>query len=87
MRRLAQALLLSLALSPAHAQLGDKVRDPLAGVSTSRPDHDTSYIATYRSNLVISLVCKWLDIDLAWNRTWAATSPTSPTAVGSTASA
>lgn len=61
------ALLLFVAtMIPVHAQLGDKVRSILVGDTLAPPDHDTAYIATYRSNLVISAVTKLqlVDVDI-----------------------
>ncbi|MBK9420035.1 MAG: DUF4421 family protein [Flavobacteriales bacterium] len=48
----------------AQAQLGDKMRAMLVGDTLAPPDHDTAYIATYRSNLVISAVGKLQLVDV-----------------------
>ncbi|MEO8589828.1 MAG: DUF4421 family protein [Flavobacteriales bacterium] len=52
--------------APVHAQLGERVRTMLNGDSAAAPDHDTTYITTYHSNLTISVVSKlqMVDIDL-----------------------
>ena len=63
MRRIL-VLLLSVFTLNAQAQLGDKVRSVLAGDTLAPPDHDTAYIATYRSNLVISAVAKLQLVDV-----------------------
>jgi hypothetical protein len=48
------------------AQLGDPLHRLLNGDSLAPPNYDTAYIATYRSRLVVSTVCKYrfADIDL-----------------------
>lgn len=48
------------------AQLGDRLHRLLNGDSLAPPNHDTAYIATYRSRLVISAVSRYqfTDIDL-----------------------
>ena len=63
MRRILVLLLSAFTLN-AQAQLGDKVRSALAGDTLAPPDHDTAYIATYRSNLVISAVAKLQLVDV-----------------------
>lgn len=37
-------------------------------VSSAPPDHDTTYIAAYKSDLVISVVSNWHDIDLDFDQ-------------------
>ncbi|HQV39873.1 MAG: DUF4421 family protein [Flavobacteriales bacterium] len=68
MRRITPVLLLALVIGPVHGQLGEKVRNTLVNVSTTLPDYDTTYVAAYRSNLVISVVSNWHDIDLSLER-------------------
>ncbi len=55
----------------ADAQLGESIRRMLNGDSLTQPNHDTAYIATYRSRLVISAVSKYqfadIDLDKAGN--------------------
>lgn len=68
MRRIVPILLFAFFISPVHAQLGEKARSLLVGVSTSSPDYDTTYIAAYRSNLVISLIAKAQYVDVSFDR-------------------
>lgn len=48
----------------AHAQFGDKVRRMLNGDPNAPPDHDTTYIASYRSNLTLSLLVRYQSVDV-----------------------
>ncbi len=68
MRRITLVLLIALVIGPVQAQLGEQVRTVLVNASSAPPDYDTTYIAAYRSNLVISVVTKWHDIDLSLDR-------------------
>lgn len=54
----------------AQAQAGGKLRQLLNGDSLAPPDHDTAYISTYRSNLVISAVSNYAmaDVDIEQNK-------------------
>lgn len=61
------ALLVSMAIvMHGHAQLRDKVLTILNGDPDAPPDHDTAYIASYRSNLTFSILAKHqlVDIDI-----------------------
>lgn len=61
-------LLWPLLALPARAQLGDKLRG-IVEVDLHAPSvYDTAYVAEYRSNLLVSLVTKILDTDLALER-------------------
>lgn len=68
MSRIALVLLLVLVVGQAHAQLGEKVRSLLLNGSPDVPDYDTTYIAAYRSNLMISLVAKGQTIEVSLER-------------------
>lgn len=63
MRPLALLLLWTLALR-AQAQLGDQVRQLLNGDPHAAPAYDTAYVASYRSNLTLSLVTKYQSVDV-----------------------
>lgn len=69
MLRITPILLFVLAFGPVHAQLGEKVRTVLVNASSAPPDYDTTYVAVYRSNLVISLVAKDQLIDITLDQT------------------
>ncbi len=58
--------LIALIAIPAHAQVGEQVRRMLNGDPDAPPDHDTAYVASYRSNLVLSAVVKYQmqDVDI-----------------------
>lgn len=66
MRRAVLLSLLFLLVTAGHAQFGNRVRSLLNGDSLAPPDHDTAYITTYRSRLVLSLLTKYsyVDVDL-----------------------
>lgn len=70
--RLVLLLLGTVCWHAADAQLGERVRRMLNGDSLAPPDHDTAYISTYRSRLVISAVSKYqfadIDLDRAGNK-------------------
>jgi hypothetical protein len=66
--RLFVLMLLATMMVQAQAQLGNKVRHVLTGDTAAPPDHDTSYIAIYRSDLVISAVAKLRTIDVDLER-------------------
>lgn len=55
----ALGFLLLLCGPVAHAQLGQKLRGLVEVYAHAAPDHDTAYIAQYRSNLTISVVSKY----------------------------
>lgn len=48
-----------------HAQFGKKIQSLLTVDANKAPNYDTAYIATYKSNLVISLVTKLQLVDVA----------------------
>ncbi len=55
----ALGILLVLCAPAAHAQLGEKLRGWVEVDAHAAPDHDTAYIAQYRSNLTLSAVSKY----------------------------
>lgn len=59
---------MALALA-AQAQLGDRLRTLVEMDVHAPPDHDTAYVAEYRSNLLVSVVSKMQLMDVALERT------------------
>lgn len=57
-------LVLCTTVLHGHAQLGNTVRHLLNGDPNAPPDHDTSYIASYRSNLTLSLLVRYQSVDV-----------------------
>lgn len=59
MFRTALLFLVTALVTDVDAQLGERMRRLLNGDSLAPPDHDTAYIATYRSRLVLSAVSRY----------------------------
>ncbi|MBS1582129.1 MAG: DUF4421 family protein [Bacteroidetes bacterium] len=64
MRQRLLPLLFLLPLGAVHAQLGDKLRDLLASDTAAPPDHDTTYIVSYRERLVVSAVTTFRSVNV-----------------------
>ena len=62
--RLAVFLIFCITALHVHAQLGDKVRLLLNGDPNALPNFDTSYIASYRSALTLSLLTTYQSVDV-----------------------
>jgi hypothetical protein len=60
MRSYLASVVLVLGFLPARAQLGEQVRRLL----NAPPDYDTNFVASYRSNLTLSLLVKYQGVDL-----------------------
>ncbi len=62
--RAASFLIFCAIVMHGHAQLGDRVRLLLNGDPNAPPNYDTSYIASYRSALNLSLVVSYQSVDV-----------------------
>lgn len=64
--RIMLLLILAMGSHMAHGQLRERIIRILNGDSLAPPDHDTTYVTTYRSNLTVSAVSRYqfVDVDL-----------------------